>query len=292
LAVAFVHPATFYVRYLLLVLEDPSREVVNKQLELYGIAELQPSQFLDILSCVADAPAGLKLHDRRDRTTSGWLKAMRIYRLVHQDESVREVFEKILPNRRLREVIEQLVLGNVVPMEASFRLRDLGYRVSDVAIADFAHFFWNNNIMGVADWADYLKRDSSKGRTGTLNDTYVAALHGGPELAMYRAGIEVSIDSKKLLEEVRAELAFTFREVRGLPLSGKKVEMLGTLARNIVKIDERMAASDSALQDVLRRFEKFKVISDDHDVPSLIELAPSGTVSDKSRTEILKTRER
>lgn len=291
MAVAFQHPATFYVRYLLLVLDDPSRETVNKQLEVYGVAELKSSQYDSIRKGMTEPPPGLRMHDRKHRPSAGWLRAMKIYGMVHQDQVVRDVFQQVLLNSRLREVVERLALGQVSPAEMAYRLREFGFRVPDSVLSEFVHYFWNTEIMGVADWADYFKRDASTGRTGAVNDYYLAALHGGPELAKYHAGIRVEVNAKELLEEVRAELAFTFREVRGLPLSQKKVEMLGTLTRNIIKVDERMAASDSALQDVLRRFEKFKIVDDAEDVPSLVDLAPSGTVSDKSRTEILMTRE-
>lgn len=288
---AFEHPAKFYVRYLLLVLEDPSREVINDQLSLYGIADLQTSQYEAIAKGMAPTPPDFKPHDKKHRVSAGWLKAMRIYGVVHQDEVTRQAF-KLLRDRKLREIVERLLLGGVTPMEAAFRLRDLKYRVPDSVIAEFSHYFWNTQVMGMADWVDYFSRDSARGRTGNVQENYIAALHGGPELAMYRAGISVEINHKAMLEEVRDELVFTFREVKGLPLTSKKVEMLGTLARNIIKVDERLAASDAALQDVLKRFEKFRVIDDDEQVPSLLDLAPSGTVSDTSRAEILRSREK
>lgn len=288
---AFEHPAKFYIRYLLLVLPEPTREVVNEQLGLLGLAEVKTSQFKEIRDGMADTPPGFRLHDRKHRPSAGWLRSMRIYSMVHQDEVVREVLKKYLVDRRLRETVEHLLLGSVSPMEIAFRIRELGYRTKDLTVAEFAHYFWNTEVMGVADWADYFSRDRTRGRTGHLQDLYIPALHGGPELAMYRAGIKVDVDHKKMLEEVRDELVFTFREVRELPLSSKKVEMLGTLSRQIIKVDERISASDAALQDVLKRFEKFKLIDDNEPVPTLIDLAPSGTVSDTSRAEILRSKE-
>lgn len=288
---AFAHPATYYVRYLMLVHADPSREAVNSQLELYGIAELKAKQYDEIAENMTNPPPSLRLHDRRHRASVTWLRSMRIYGLVHRDKVIDQVFRQVLRYRNVREALERLILGRVSSNEAAYRLREIGVRVSDSVIEEFAHFFWNMDVMGLADWATYLAQDSLKGRTGPVREAYLAALHGGPELAMYRAGIRVEVDSKKVLEEIHTELAMTFREVKDLPLSQKKVEMLGTLTRNICKVDERLGASDSALQDVLRRFEKFKVVSEEGEPPSLIELAPSGTVSDTSRAEILRSRE-
>lgn len=83
------------------------------------------------------------------------------------------------------------------------------------------------------------------------------------------------------------ELWHTFQETCTLPLSQRKVEMLGTLSRNIARADERLKASDTALQEILQQFEKFKVIADDEEIVTLAELAPTGTVSDKSREQIV-----
>jgi hypothetical protein len=288
----FAHPAIYYIRYLLLVLPDPSRDEVNRQLALYGLGELKKEQFEQIAADLPDPPAGFRMHDRRHSPSVKWLKAVKIYSMVHRDQVVEAVFSKVLPNRKLRETLERLILGNVTPQEASYRLRELGFKVADTVIAEFAHYFWNANALGVSDWADYFSKDASRGRTGYVSDGYLSALHGGPELALYRSGIQVEVDSKALLEEIQRELAFTFMEVRQLPLSQKKVEMMGTIVRNVVKVDERLSASDAALADVLKRFEKFVVVDDTSEVPSIVDLAASGTVSDTSRIEVQRSKER
>jgi hypothetical protein len=66
--------------------------------------------------------------------------------------------------------------------------------------------------------------------------------------------------------------------------------MLTGLARGLARIDERVQAGDTALQETLKKFEKFKVLHGKQSPPSLLELAPTGTVSDRSRDEILTSR--
>ena len=249
---------------------------------------MSPQQYEAIQGGIVEPEVPLALHDRKDRATVKWLRDTKIFGLVHRDDVSRGVFRVVLPNRPLREVVERLLLGNVSPREIAYRLRkDLKYTVREDVIAEFQHFFWNTRLMGISDWADYFSADSgNKGRTRPIKDTYLAALHGGPQVAMYRAGIRMEVTSKGLLEELQTELAFTFREVRTLPTSQAKVEMLGTLTRSILKVEEQLLTSDSALQDVLKRFEKFTIREDDVKVPSLADLAPHGTVSDRSKVEI------
>lgn len=290
---AFEHPAKFYVRYLLVVQPDPSISAVNAQLRLYGFSELKQNQYDDIVDGLADTPPGFKMHDRKHRPSVGWLKSMRIYSLVHRDDITRQLFRRVLVRRPLRELIERFILGGVSATEAAYRLKELGYPgITDAAVAEFAHYFWNAEQMGVADWANYFAEDGEQGRTGHVQHDYLAALHGGPQLAMYRAGISVEVDTKNMLKRMRDELWFTFQEAKSLPLTQNKVMMLGVLTRNLLRVDARLSASDSALTDVLRRFEKFRVIDDSSPVPSMLELAPGGTVSDNSRAEILRAKEK
>ena len=192
----------------------------------------------------------------------------------------------ILGHPPTREKVEQLLIGNVSPREVSYRLQRIGTHVSDAAVAEFRHYFWDTREMGIADWAAYFAEDR-QGRTHILMSPYMAALRGGPDLALYRAGIKTKLDTKKIMEGVMRELWHTFQETCTLPLSQRKVEMLGTLSRNIARADERLKASDTALQEILQQFEKFKVIADDEEIVTLAELAPTGTVSDKSREQIV-----
>ena len=68
-------------------------------------------------------------------------------------------------------------------------------------------------------------------------------------------------------------------------------ENLGVSEKAVTIMDERLSQGEQALQDVLKRFEKFKMIGDDNKLPSLAQLAPTGSVSQRSRREILATRE-
>lgn len=194
--------------------------------------------------------------------------------------------KEILAKPRTREKVDHLLLGNVPYLEASHRLSKLGTRLTDSAISQYGHYFWNTEIMGVSDWAYYLERDSSE-RTSAVKSAYTLATMAGPESAMYRVGIQRQLDGKKIMMEVQAELYHTFLETKTLPLSTKKVEMLSSLARGLARIDERVQAGDSALQETLKKFEKFKVLHNENRPPNLLDLAPTGSVSNRSRDEIL-----
>jgi len=286
---AHAHPAMFFAKSLWLALDDPTRENVNRELDKCGLAHLDPGQYKELLGSIDPTPGDFRPWDRWHTPSVKWLKRMGIFSLFHKDRVVHEMWTSILFDRKMREDVERLLIGNVSHLEAAYRLQKKGRAVSDGAINEFRHYFWNTRIMGAGDWAHYFRQDGT--RTRDLQVGYMAVLHGGPELALYRTGVRTEIDSKQIFDDVMRELWATFQEVRTLPLSGQKVEMLSSLTRGLARTEERRQASDAALQDILKKFEKFRVLADTEQLPSLIDIAPSGTVSDKSRTEILISRE-
>ena len=280
------HPAEFFIKYLLVADEGISLDSINSTLELHGISFIEEADLKALKDDLGQRPSDFRPWDRTHRPTNSWLKKKRIFSLVHPDVATKEMKDKILSDPRAREKVDRLLLGNVSYIEASHRLRKVGVKVSDSAISEYCHYFWNTQIMGVSDWAAYLDDDSSE-RTSATRNAYSLAVLAGPEAAMYRVGIQKQIDGKKIMMEVQSELYHTFLETKTLPLSTKKVEMLTALARGLARIDERVQAGDSALQETLKKFEKFKVLHNEKKPPSLLELAPNGSVSNRSRDEIL-----
>ena len=285
------HPAEYFVKYLLVIGAALSHDDVNLNLEVHGLSEIGEEDFRRCQESVSKVPADFRPWDSKHRPTTRWLRKHKIYSLVHPDKHTTEMREKILLSPTLREKTETLVMSGVPFHEAAHQLKELGHEVSDLAIAEFKHYFWNPDIMGIGNWAEYLDRDSSQ-RTHHLKAAYQLAVRAGPEAAGYRLGLRRELDGKKIMMEVRAELYHTFLETRTLPLSDKKVEMLGNLARGLARIDERVQAGDTALQETLKKFEKFKVLHGNKKVPSLIDLAPTGSVSNRSRDEILQSESR
>jgi hypothetical protein len=282
------HPATFYIRSLFVLEDDLSDKAINAKLGLLGLASINAVELQKIRTIIPPPPEDFRPWSKTHRISVKYLRDLRIYSIVHPDEAHVEMREEILNRPRLREDVERLILGNVKPQEASYRLQKLKKKVSDIAIAEYKHYFWNPDIMSFQDWSDYFEKDDSR-RTKSRTEDLKAVLTVGPELAMYRTGITKELDNKKILMEVQQELYYTFQETRALPVSIKKVEMLSNLACGLARIDERISSGDTAIQQVLKSFEKFKVRQDAGQVDSLFGLAPTGSISQKSRTEIIAT---
>lgn len=287
------HPARYLIRFLSLS-ETLSLKEMNSSLALHGLAVATQEEVDAEVAALRNPPEDLRTYAPHHKPSRAWLKKMRIFSLFHPDAGTREMKTAILEQPRIREKVDTLILGNVQPAEIAYRLQKIGVRLGVVAIAEYRHYFWNTEHMGLSDWATYFHRDreeDSSGRTAATQEVLQSVLLGGPDLAKYRVGVHQEVDTRKLIQDLLLELQGTFYEVRALPLSTHKVEMLAILTRGIVRLDERLSQGEQALQDVLKRFEKFKVIGDDAKLPSLAQLAPTGSVSSRSRREITATRE-
>lgn len=282
------HPAHYFLRYLVVTQDDLSDQSINSTLVLHGLA---PASVADIAEArqEMEPPEGFKLWDARHGPSKKWLRKKQVYSLVHPDSATHEMRDGILGSPRLRERLDTLLLGQVPATEIALRFQKSGTTLSASAISEYRHYFWNPTNMGLSDWAHYFLRDrddDGSGRTTSSRSTLKAVLHGGADMARYKAGLEQELNGKKILLELQQELYFTFREVRSLPLSEKKVAMLSAVARGLTRLDERLQAGDQALQDTLRRFEQFKIATDPGKVPSLAQLAPKGSISSKGQLEI------
>ena len=289
------HPAHYFLRFLLVTQDDISLRSLDSTLLLHGLAPVRAADFEIIHAEIAKRPEDLQLWNPNHQSSRIWLKKMRVFSLVHPDAATREMRDEILQKPRVRERVDTLILGNVPAAEASYRLQKLRLPLSALAIEEYRHYFWNPSVMSLSDWGEYFDADQKvegSGRTSPTRTSFQNVLLCGPDLAKYKVGVEQQIDAKKGMEELQRELYFTFQEVRTLPLSHQKVEMLATLTRAIVRTDERISAGDQALQDTLKRFEKFKLLTDDAKTPTMAQLAPTGSVSSKSRAEILISREK
>ena len=287
------HPARYLIRFLLLS-ETLSLKELNSSLALNGLAIALPEEVEAERAAIARPPEDFRTYDPNHAPSRAFLKRLKVFSLFHPDAGTKEMKAKILEAPRIREKVDTLILGNVTVSEIAYRLQKLGIYLSVVALAEYRHYLWNPEHMGLSELAEYFhrdKEDESSGRTAETQKGLQSVLLGGPELAKYRVGVHQEVDTRKLIQDLLLELQGTFYEVRALPLSTNKVEMLAILTRGIVRLDERLSQGEQALQDVLKRFEKFKMIGDDNKLPSLAQLAPTGSVSQRSRREILATRE-
>lgn len=275
-----MHPAYFFIKYLILALPDSSEDIVNDNLNLNGMASASIHVIEKARSEVETQPADFSPWDKTHRATKKWLAKQQLDTIVMQDDYIRLIDTHIIAKPRDREILERLLLAGLGPREACYRLSTMDISIPDTTIAAYRHYFWNTDIMSMSQWATYFKNDDSD-RINVTKNLYSVALHAGPEAALLRLGLKKQLDSKKIMIDVQKELYATFLETKTLPLSDKKVGMLTDLARGLAKIDERVQAGDSALLDTLKKFEKFKILTPQDNMKKIGDLAKKGTTTYK-----------
>lgn len=284
---ADAHPAWFFILYLMLAVDSPTLETVNSSLALYGLAPCTPACFARAFEAVNPLPEEFLPFVRQHAATRTYLRKLRVQSLFLPEAHTEEMRDVLLRDPRLRFRVETLLLGRVSAQQISGQLGKAGHPISAEAVGEFRHYFWNTEEMSIEDWVEYLASDDG-GRTGVsgYRNTFTSALFCGREVALHRAGLSRTVDVQESLERMAAELDATFREIQQLPLSVQKVEMLTTTIRTMLRVDERRQESDAALQDVLKRFERFRLRQDQAKLPTLGTLAPTGSIGDYSRDEM------
>jgi len=278
------HPAKFYIVFLLCTLEKPSVKNINSSLRASGYVEIDQEYLEAIKKTLPKLPEEFRPWDAKHRPSRKWLTDVGIYKMLHPDQYINEMMDLIMSRPRVRESVERLALGNLSAAEISKKLSEKGYHLTDNSVANYMHYFWNSKSMSISDWTYYLEEDA---RTSPEKGTYEGALKGGPAVALYRLGIESEVDTRKVMQELQSELYHSFLEIKSLPMSTKKIEMLSAVTRSLTKIDERLQQSDSALTDVLKKFEKFKVKAPVEGFKSLGKIASKGSVSRNHQGDII-----
>lgn len=286
-----VHPAWRFILYLMVAVDDPTLPTINATLALHGFAACTTACFERAFALVNPLPAEFLPYSRRHAETRAYLRKLRVQSLFTPEAHTEEMRDRLLGDPRLRARVETLLLGRVPAQQISKRLAKDGQPISYEAVEEFRHYFWNTEEMTLQDWVAYLARDGG-GRTdlGGHRSVFTSALFCGPEVALHRAGLSRTVDIQESLERMASELDTTFREIQQLPLSPQKVEMLTTTVRTMLRVDERRQESDAALQDVLKRFERFRLRQDPAKLPTLGTLAPTGSIGDYSREEMKAAR--
>jgi hypothetical protein len=271
------HPAWYFIKWAILSSDDPAKSNVDATLKLYGLAPCSVDCYQSATEELGLPPEDFYYGSSTHRPTVRYLKDQRIYSMCVPDDVAVEMRDKVLADPTLRTKVDSLLLGRVSPKEISFRLKKHNHvSISAEALEEYCHYFWNVNRLSMTDWVDYFDSDY-EGRTGSpaVQNLMKTSLLSGPAVALYRVGIPRAVNSQQVLEELRDELYHTFLEVKQLPVSMQKVLMLKDLTGSLSRIDERMQAGDTALQDILRSFDLFKVVPKEQRVPNLADLAPT-----------------
>jgi len=298
------HPSKYYIDYLLtlpLAQKIKTAELINfveSQLLPFAIAppgkvlqeELRNSETDQLLQKEIIYLPGY-LEERRealcipeDYQTNGtyhlpsikFQRDCKIYGLVRPNEFTHTAFE-ILEQNYIREMIECLLLGDVLPEDVAYYVNDKhSLSLCRLDIMHYQHYFFNTKIMSVESWMHYFKNYESGSFDGIAGfvGKRKSILAGGPPVAAMYTKIDVGIERKTMLDTVLQRIYAMFCEAAAAPQSATKVNNMVRLGKAVKDI--YTTASQDSLQDlnqVLLAMKTFVIAAKEHNVQSLHELS-------------------
>lgn len=203
----------------------------------------------------ADLPRNYSPRDRSHKPTVRFLKKHKIRGMWLSRESTKKAMALFM-NGPLREMTEAMLLTSMGSEEIAQSISFLGaVHVSDKAIREYKHYFWNTDLLSYEDWAYYLSTPSIK--AAQLTALKSPRNPDGVTLTLYKMGImPQNMDKLSILKSIRDISYMNFLEANGFPQGMKKSTMLlnyGTLVKSSQdKLDEYEAGE----QDVINEFYK------------------------------------
>jgi hypothetical protein len=272
------HPSEFFIKYLLTLprAESQNDDWIKMNVQALGFPhpdDMYISQMRERL--YANLPVNYDPTDRYNRPSVKFLRSEGIWSLHNPDEAVRTA-TSILPNFRVRKLIEQLLLGRIEPKEVAKKVNArVGEHYTTDSIQAYSHYYWNCALLKTSEWVSFFEEYDK-----TEQSKAMAILHNGPAMALYTTGFRQNLESKQMLKDMMESMYFDFRDWEAQPRSSEKTRALTALAKAASQADQRLSEADNALRDSLKAFEQFRMKHEQQKVKGIEELAPAGNFSD------------
>lgn len=272
------HPSENFIKYLL-TLTDPEAQQdtwIQMGVQAFGF----PAPSADYVASMReflykDLPVNYDPKDRYNRPSVKFLRATGVWSMHNPDDSVRSAIT-ILPNVRVRKLVEQLLLGRIEPKEVAKKVNSrMGTFFKAADIQTYSHYYWNCALLKTQDWIDFYEAYES-----TEKSKSIAILHNGPAMALHATGFHQHLESKEMLREMQEALYFDFRDWKAQPRSMNKTRAMTALAKASTQVDVRLSEADSALRDSLKAFEQFRMEHASKSVKSIDDIAPHGNFTE------------
>jgi hypothetical protein len=271
------HPSEYYIRYLM-TLDHPQASqdgwiLWNIQTLGFPAADLEYIRELRT-ELLPKIPVNFERTNRLNRESVKFMRSEGIWSMHNPDAPMQEA-TAILQNPKVREVVEQLLLGRLDPKEVAKKVNArFEEHCTTAGIESYRHCYWNVTLCSIEDWDRILGKANYQTR-----EKAISALTIGPSMALHQTGFAQNIESKTVMKAVQEALYFDFLRWKAEPMSPDKTRALTGIAAGLCKVDEQLQQADSALRDALKSLEQFRMQHAEFQVQSIRDLAPAGNFS-------------
>jgi len=274
------HPSHYFAKYLMSLgtRDSYDNNWVRATMTAHGCFPLTEEEAQEIREEIsADMPRDYRPRDKRHKASTAFMRKHKVYSYHHPNEAHDRMVSQILTVPFTRELVERLLLGRLDPQFIATKLNSrYNLLLTKRSVDLYRHFFFNVDLLTLDDWQYHLRE------RGDYKTQMCIAQVGAP-LAVFRAGLKQSIDSKHMLKRAQQMLFMTLLEVNEMPLSKEKVSMMTKLTTGLLRVDERLSQSDMALKEVLQQFERFRLKRNEDGPMSITQLAPNGAFAGSGR---------
>jgi hypothetical protein len=270
------HPSTNYLKYLLVrgrYETAETAETINETLAAYSLPPITAEEFAR-LDNFLKVPKGLMLNNRDHGPTIEYMKGERILSIWAPKNGEADIFQ-LLQFARPRETIQVLLMGGLdfalVAEKASSRHR-LNPQLNPRLVEMFYHYFWNVDIASAHDWSQVLW--NFEGRPD-----YLAALKGGAEQALFRAGFNPEVGGIDSLRNAFSHMHFRLDATRCMPDNKDTAEIITKLSRELVSLYDTIFGGGEDMRQLLKEFRAMKLGHRDSGTKSIRDLAANGSFS-------------
>lgn len=182
------------------------------------------------------------------RMTSGavrsWVRRQRVMSMANNDPAAVEA-RQLLADNKLRPILEALLIADVDVDKVVAHVKTLtGRSVSKEVVDRYRHYFWNRDVMSLADWNLYL--DSYTGGKDLMS-----CLKQGEEFALWKLGYRVELSKQEILQTILHESAMRFVELNGHSNGIKTATAAKFWADNVFKSIEVLDKGGDSIKQVV-----------------------------------------
>jgi len=271
--IASVHsPSEYYIKYLLSESGLEEKESIRTHLSQLGLDYRSHVYLSTLYDTMLPLPEPYMPEDPKHYKTTKWLRDHRIHDMWRSTPAVQEA-QLILNDLSLREHLHPLLLSNLPPTDVIRQVRrHTRLRLTRQSVLVYAHYFWNRQVMGQREWIRYLSgmSEGSAMQAGLtlapdmMRDhlPHIMGLSGPPAWQGPDAIVRV------------AQIAFSkVLQTEHMPPSVNDSRMLKNYMEVMFRADEIMQRSGSAIQEVLKAFQSFRMRTDDRKVIDIDQLS-------------------
>lgn len=279
------HLAEYFIRYLL-ASEGTGRDLAwfNSGLGRLGLPPLEEDTFDEIRGAFVP-PRFFNPRDPLHRMSMNFLREQRIYSMFFPGRDLLAA-QDLLHDRLIRDKLETVLLGRHNPATAARLVnKAVGTRLRTKVVSLFQHYFFQVGLFTNEELALVLYDPRADWKISRWAQKK-AALWGGPEVAAMRAGVSQRLDSRTIMTKAQHILYCSLLETDEMPNSPQKVSMLRDLVKGLALVDERLASGDTAIQEILEHFRRFRLSHQGGAVLSVETLGGRHSGSDKEILEL------